>query len=133
MKMKDLVSILILEFIVIGFVILIFHLIPSKAQASIGAGLAFIGIGIWINILALRWSGFFQSATFWAAQIHLFFSAIPLFVYRMLNYRTGFSQIQIFGIPGPLFHRISTVIYLLLIISTLVDLGRLRLQRASEK
>jgi hypothetical protein len=132
-KRNDLLIILALEMIVIGVVTALFQLIPLKVYAAIAASVVFIAMGIFINIAALRWNEFYKSATFWVAQAHLFFSAIPLLVYRLLNFNTGFDQIQIFGIPGPEFHEIATRIYVVLLAATLLDLVRVTLRKRRTK
>lgn len=129
MNKKSLIKILLAEIAVVGIVTALFRFIPNKREAGVFAGLAFIGIGVWINIVALRWRNFYGSLTLWVTEIHLFVSAIPLFVYRLIFFHTGFDQLKIFGIPGPQFHRFATFIYLSLMASTVIDILHLTFER----
>jgi hypothetical protein len=126
MKQKHLTAILMAEILVIFIVTALFKFIGDKTLAALAASVVFISLGVFANVLALRWPRFLLSATFWLVQVHLFFSSIPLLVTRWIHLEEGFDQLTIFGIPGPQFHKVATMIYAALIVATTIDIIRVR-------
>ena len=53
--------------------------------------------------------------------ISCFVISIPMFIIRLYNYDIEFSEIQILGLAGPIFHRVSTTVFSALMIATVVD------------
>lgn len=131
-RARDLRFFLYLEIFTIPSVILIFKIIEPKSYAGIVAGVLFILIG---SVLVLRnfcWMNYRKSPTFWVSCIHLFLIALPLFVFRILNFETPFEELLVFGIPGPILHKISEKIFTVLILSTFGELMYVRKKQATD-
>lgn len=112
---------LLAEVVVIFMVIAVFRLIESRLIAGAVAGTVFIALGVFVLTPGLRNREYRRSKTFVAGCLHLFLSALPLFVTRLLNAATDFQNVSVLGMPGPIFHRVSTGIYVLLLIATILD------------
>jgi hypothetical protein len=98
------------------------------------AGGVFIALGVFIVSFAIKWRLLLGTATFWLGCAHLFLVALPMVVIRLLNAEEQFSQVRIWGLSGPLFHRVSTGLYLVLMISTAFDWWRFKgRERVGEK
>lgn len=123
---RQIALILAVELMVVVSVLVVFRVVQPRSLAALLASFEFISVGVLINVFALRWPKFYRSFCFWAAQFHLFFSSIPLLVFRVLYFNTGFDQVQIFGIPGPQFHFLAEKMYAILIFATVADLLRAR-------
>ncbi|HVK60275.1 MAG TPA: hypothetical protein VM432_01945, partial [Bdellovibrionales bacterium] len=65
-----------------------------------------------------------KSPTFYASLAHLFLTSLPLTITRFANYSLDFGDVRILGLPGPVFHGLSSAVYLVLILSTIFDLVR---------
>jgi hypothetical protein len=122
---------LISEILMIGAVALIFRTIPDRVLAGVVAGTLFVSLGLWILVLGLVSiksvdpdRRFWHSATFWAGCAHLFLTSLPLMITRLLNWSTSFEQVDVLGLPGPVFHRLSTTVFSVLILATAFDLWR---------
>lgn len=113
---------LIFEVLVVMAVVAVFRLIEVRLMAGAVAGLIFLALGLYIFVMGFKEPQFRRSKTFAAGCAHLFLSAIPLFLTRFLNYGLEFENVNILGLPGPLFHRVSTGIYIVLLVATLFDL-----------
>lgn len=104
----------------IPLVILIFKFIEPKKLASLFAATLFVScsaIVFWgeIKYHQLRSFSFFSAVGFFSI-----FSA-PMLVIRLLNYDLDFSEIYIWGIPGPDFHKYSNYGFWVLSVSSIVD------------
>lgn len=103
-----------------------FSLISVKIWAGISAGTVFIALGALILIEGMRNKELRYRPTFLMGLMHLFFVSLPMLGIRLWNYSMGFEQIQIWGLAGPVFHRLSTGVYFILVLATLFDWVRLR-------
>ncbi len=114
---------LFLELIVIGLVTAVFKLVADRLTAGAIAGTVFVLLGFYI--VRGGWKDRTKrTASFWMGCVHLFASSLPLMITRLLNRTGGFEDVNVMGLPGPVFHRVSTTIYLALIIATIWDLVR---------
>ncbi len=109
------------EILVIIAVPSIFRGIESRLIAGAVAGTIFVALGVWIVMRGLRDSSFRWTPTFIMGAIHLFGSALPLMITRLMNAAAGFEDVLVLGLPGPVFHQVSTGIFSLLMIATGVD------------
>lgn len=109
------------EVAVIFLVTGVFRLIENRLVAGAIAGSIFILLGLIVLAPGYRDRSYRRTKTFVAGCAHLFLSALPLFITRMFNATSSFENVSVLGMPGPLFHRVSTGIYLLLLIATLLD------------
>lgn len=114
---------LFLELLVIGLVTGVFKVIPDRLTAGAVAGTIFVLLGV--LIVRGGWKDRAKrTVSFWMGCVHLFASSLPLMITRMLNRSGGFEQVDVLGLPGPVFHRVSTSIYLVLIAATVWDFLR---------
>jgi hypothetical protein len=84
----------------------------------------FVSFGVFIVVIGAQVKAFRRTPTFWAGCLHLFGSALPLIVTRMMNFSKGFEDVRVLGLPGPVFHQVSTGIFGILMIATFFDLVR---------
>ncbi len=104
----------------------LFALLPSRPLAGALAGLYFLGSGLFMLYRVRRWTAPWKSLTLYALLVHVFLISIPLLLVRYLNRGVDFSSLHIFGIAGPTFHRVSTVVFFALILATWIDWLRVR-------
>lgn len=98
-------------------VTLLFKFIPSKQVASVIAGFGFVLWPALFLIFELR-----QSAKdkFYMIVLgaFLFANALPIFLLRILNWGTDFSELSLLGIPAPRFHSSSNFMYLVMMLTS---------------
>lgn len=121
MSVKNWLAILALEILTIPFVIALFKMLPKKTAAVI-AGVLFIGLGFGLLFFLVRKGQPLKTLTFWAGLVHLFAMSLPIFTVRLLHFEKDFTQIQVFGVPGPVYHYYSELFYTVLLAATIVDL-----------
>ena len=117
---------LLAEIATIAIVVLIFRMIPDRLVGGAVAGSVFVLLGSWIVGTGLLIRPVRRSFTFYLGGLHLFFVALPMMITRFLNWAQAFSEIRVLGLPGPVFHRLSTFVYLAMIIGTTIDFWRMR-------
>jgi hypothetical protein len=115
---------LVVEFLVVAAAPVIFTTIESRLLAGMLAGAIFVALGIFIVMIGVQNRVFRRTPTFWAGCLHLFGSALPLLITRLMNVSKGFEDVRVLGLPGPVFHRISTGVFAVLMIATAFDLIR---------
>jgi hypothetical protein len=118
---KRLAILFLVEVIVVVAVMFIFKMIENRVHAGLVAGSVFIALGLLIVGNGLRSFEFRKTGTFYLGAIHLGLIALPMFLTRLLNLQTGFSELTVWGLPGPVFHKLSTWFYMLLMITTLAE------------
>lgn len=118
---KDFRNLFVGEILVILLVVATFRSIEERIVAGAVAGTLFVVLGVWICGRALRSPRYRRTPTFVVGLIHLFGSALPLMVTRFANSAALFEDVRVLGLPGPVFHRVSSFIYLALLLATLVD------------
>jgi uncharacterized YccA/Bax inhibitor family protein len=109
------------EIAVIIAVTAVFKAIPERIVAGAVAGTMFVLLGLVIVGWGLKLPAVRRTPTFFAGLIHLFGSALPLMVTRFLNSAAVFEDVRVLGLPGPVFHQVSTFIYLGLMAATVFD------------
>ena len=122
--MKRFIWLLVAELLIVAVVPIIFITIHDRFSAGMVAGTIFIAIGVYIVFLGFKDLTFRRSLSFFAGLLHLFVSALPLFITRLIEYSKGFDDVQVLGLPGPAFHQLSTTIFSILILATVTDLTR---------
>jgi hypothetical protein len=127
MNRKDLLVFLGLELFAIVWAGLVFSLLPSKLFAGAMAGGYFVVFGLFVLYRISRWSRPWRSLTIYPLLVHVFGVAIPMLVTRFVHADLDFSQVKVWGLPGPVFHQLSTTIFSLLIAATVIDLLRVKL------
>lgn len=122
----------VLEVLTVLVVPLIFKFIENRTQAGFIAGSVFVFLGAFVVTGGLRGAQILRSPTFAVGCVHLFIVSLPLLITRALNYETSFEDLFILGVPGPLFHRLSTGLFVVLFVATVFDLWRaVRSKRSS--
>lgn len=107
-----------------------FKLIPDRGLASIVAGSMFVALGVTILALGLRDREFRKKFTFWLGLIHLFVISLPMMGTRIATFGADFQSVMILGIiPGPTFHRLSEMFYIVLVVGTVFDRIRFRAEQ----
>lgn len=119
MKSRQYLSFLIVEILVIFAVGGIFQLIANRLYAGMVAGSIFVSLGVWIVLGGVRSSK--KGWSLFVGLVHLFLIAIPMLSIRLLNASAEFQDVKIWGLPGPVFHKLSTWVYMVLIVATLAD------------
>jgi hypothetical protein len=130
MRMSDrnwYVTLLIAELAVIGLVIAIFSSVESRLMAGRLAGTIFTGLGVAIVIGSWK-RGSAKSGAFALGAVHLFLISLPLMISRWMQSEVDFGLVRVLGLPGPVFHRLSTAVYFCLLAATVFDLVRVFLR-----
>ena len=109
---------------VVGLAPIIFISIESRLIAGLVAGAIFVSLGVFIVAVGAQVRAFRKTPTFWAGVLHLFGSALPLLITRMMGLSKNFEDVRVLGISGPVFHQVSTGIFAVLLIATAFDLVR---------
>lgn len=120
MKLKNWFVILGLELATIVLVVTLFMNLDSQIAGLI-AGMLFGVLGLFIGFQLFR-TRTLRSFTFWWLFVYLFYSVFPMMLNRIQTWGTSFSEITIWGMAGPEFHKVSERIYLVLIFATLLDI-----------
>lgn len=124
MRIQNLLVFLGLQVLAIIWAGLSFAVIESRVLAGALAGGYFILSGLYmVGKLAQdpkRWS----FLMWYPLLVHVFVISIPMVITRFLNTDKAFADVRILGMEGPTFHRLSTTIFGLLVLGTLIDLAR---------
>jgi hypothetical protein len=121
---KVLLILLVLEIAVMIAVVFVFRTIENRFHAGLVAGSLFILLGM--AIVGRGWNSpeFRRVPTFAVGCLHLFGVALPMIIIRVLNADSDFREIPVWGLPGPVFHKLSEGVYLLLLLVTAFDAYR---------
>ena len=120
------------EVITVLAVMITFKLIENRVHAGLIAGTFFISLGLLIVGNGFKHSQLRKTVTFYLGCIHLFGVALPMVGTRLLNLSADFSDVRIWGLPGPIFHKVSTWIFMVMMIATLAE-GLLALKSKTQK
>jgi hypothetical protein len=124
MKWKELLVFLGLQVLAIAVAGLSFTLIENRLVAGAVAGSYFVSSGLYMVIRTHRYLGKWRLIYWYPLLVHVFLISFPMVVTRFLNSERAFEDIRILGMEGPVFHRLSTTVFSVLIIGTLIDLIR---------
>jgi len=125
MNRRDLITFLILQIIAIVWAGLVFRIFDSRLLAGFMAGAYFVGSGLYMLWRVWRWPDRIKALTLYPLAVHVFIISIPMMIVRLARTQAAFEDIQIWGLPGPVFHRLSTTVFMILIIATVIDLIRI--------
>lgn len=120
---KDLIAFLVIEVFGIVWAAVCFKLIPSTLIAGGLAGGFFLLSGIYMLLKILRWPRWWEAWVLYPMLVYLFGCTIPMLWERFTHMNLAFSEVKVWGIPGPEFHHISSSTLGLLILVTLVETG----------
>jgi hypothetical protein len=121
MRKRDLEWFLALQVFAVIWAGTVFGLIHNRLLAGALAGAYFVGSALVMLRWAWRWSNRWRAFCIYPLLAHLFGVAIPMLVMRFTHVDLPFSQIRIWGLPGPLFHQLSGWIFAALMVATVVD------------
>ncbi len=128
MNKKDLLIFIFIDFAVIAAVLFNFYYFDKKVAGLIGGAL-FLAQGFYILIKISKWDKFSSSASLYGTMAHLFLATIPVLVIRLAFWSTEFSHIQLGFITGPGLHKFAETIYLILIVSHIIDLLKVQFKK----
>lgn len=124
MRVQNFLVFLGLQILAIVWAGLSFAMIESRIMAGALAGGYFILSGLYmVGKLAQdpkRWS----FLMWYPLLVHVFAISIPMVITRFMNADQPFESVRILGMEGPTFHRLSTTVFGLLVLGTLIDLAR---------
>jgi hypothetical protein len=125
-------SLLIVLIIWIGVVGLLFAVIPDKKTASVIAGSGFVILPLLILFSEMQKSERNLSVIV-ASSVFFIFSALPIFLLRVLNWEKDFKELSVFGVPSEVLHRASNFLYIVMLIAVGVAFWRERNKSLSQK
>lgn len=128
MNRKDLLWFLALELLAVVWAGLVFRIFESRLVAGAMAGGFFVLSASFMAYRAYHWPDKWISPTWYAVLTHLFGISLPMVITRFLNAGVPFEQVRIWGLEGPVFHKLSTTVFSILMLATLVDLARVWLR-----
>ena len=120
-RMKKFMILLVVEVLVVVVAMSSFRFISERLLAAAVAGTVFVCLGLAIFIMGIRDAKFRKTFTFTIGCVHLFAVALPMMIVRFLNTTSAFSQVDIWGLPGPVFHKLSTYVYFALMLGAIAD------------
>lgn len=99
-------------------VVLLFWSIPDKKVASVIAGLGFLIIPILVLTQQFRQKKRNILVVITATAFFVF-SALPIFLLRVLNWEKDFKDLSLFGIPSDFLHKASNGLYVCMLVAVL--------------
>ncbi|MCB0364128.1 MAG: hypothetical protein H6624_16730 [Bdellovibrionaceae bacterium] len=121
MRRRNFVLFLILEILSSLIAVVLFKNLEDPRWAGVFAGIGFFTTGIVIVLMSWRWPEKWTLPTFWLAHVHVWVITLPMFLMRLAYWETPFTELRIMGMEGTLFHRVSEIIFTLLILATITD------------
>jgi hypothetical protein len=123
---KYLIWLFMAELVVVFAVGAIFRIVEPRLTAAFIAGSLFVVLGIAIVAYGFLERRFLKTPTFAIGVVHLCGIALPLLITRVIHSDLGFADVNVWGLSGPVFHKLSTWVYLGLMVATIFDLYRVR-------
>lgn len=121
MNRRDLVLFFILEILAIFWAGMLFATLENKRFVGALAGAYFVLSGLFMLYRAVRWPARWSSPTWYALMVHVFVISLPMLLLRFLQRDLDFNDVRILGLSGPAFHNLSSIVFTLLIVATIVD------------
>ncbi len=121
---KDFALFLILQLIAIAWAGAVFRIFDSRLLAGAMAGTYFTGFGLFMLYKLMRAPNTKRYLSLYPLLIHVFGVSLPMMAFRFLQYQSAFEDVRIWGLEGPVFHRLSTTVFTILIAATVFDLSR---------
>jgi hypothetical protein len=118
--MNNYLKYLLAEILTIVFVTLTFIFISPPLVAGRIAGMFFIAVGMYICSRGVSTPLFRRTYTFALACVHLLLSLVMILT-RFAHPDGSFANVHILGMPGPIYHKVATTVYVLLIAATCLD------------
>ena len=102
-------------------VIMFFKLIPDKQITSLFTGLGFVLIPTVFLVLEFKKAKAARSHVI-ILSVFLLFSALPIFISRIVYWGQDFSTLSVLGISLESLHKYSNALYILMMLSALNQL-----------
>jgi len=119
-----------LEIITVPTVIALFKTVEPKKTAAVIAGSLFVALGFFIYSKSYRAR---KSLTLYASFAHLFFFSLPMLTKRIFYWNSDFEDILFYGMSGPHFHKVSEILFVVLLTASLVDFARVKIKDRSSR
>jgi len=123
---RDLYIFLALEFFAVIWAGAVFSLVSARLLATALVGGYFVLSAFYMTWRAWNWPERWRSASIYPLTAHLWGLSLPMVIIRFLHAGDAFADVRIWGLSGPLFHRLSGWVYACLILCTFIDLGRVQ-------
>lgn len=123
MKPREFAIFFALEAFCIVWAALVFRIFDSRLLAGAMAGTVFSSLGVFILWRLVRAPDTRKYLTLYPALIHTFVISLPMMGFRFAQFGAAFEDVKIWGLEGPVFHRLSTTVFSILILATIVDLS----------
>ncbi len=107
--------------LVILLVIITFKVVPDKKWASVLTSLLFISVPSAIAYWEARFEGYKRRPSYWGSVFFLVFSALPIFLMRLIFWDMPFDQIEVLGVTGTWMHQASNMVFMLMMVCYFVD------------
>lgn len=133
MRWQELILFVGLQLLAIAVAGLSFTFIESRLLAGAVAGSYFVTSGLYMVTRTWRYAGKWSLIYWYPLLVHVFVISIPMVVTRFLNTERAFEEVKILGLDGPVFHRLSTTVFSLLIIGTMIDILRIYIREKRAK
>jgi hypothetical protein len=118
MRQKAFLFYLLIQFVVIGFVILFFKIIPDRQWAAFWAGMLFLVSPLLVAVDQFRRAKFRERLFFVGVLQFLLLFAVPILGLRLMNWGESFDQLSIFGLSGIILHKLSSKSYIIMMVLT---------------
>lgn len=125
-KISEVKVFLVLQVLTVPLVIMLFQLIEPRILAAMLAGLWFCVTSSFMAYRSARWKDFWKRPVFILSVVFSVGVSYPMLLVRALNWSKDFSELSIWGIPGPLFHKLSNYVFLALFVMTFRQFLKLR-------
>jgi hypothetical protein len=125
-KNRDLLIFLILQLITLPLVISIFKFLEPRILAALAAGSWFCVSSSFMVYRSYKWPKFWSAPVFIVSIIFCIGISFPMLLVRAFHWTQPFDEISIWGLPGPVFHRLSNSVFLALIVATVLEIVRNR-------
>lgn len=126
MNRRDLYIFLGLEFFAAVWAGAVFSFIPARLLAAALAGGFFVLSAFYMTWRVWNWPEFWRSATIYPLTVHLWLVSLPMLITRFLHPGEVFADVHIWGLSGPVFHRLAGWVFACLVLCTLIDLARVQ-------
>lgn len=98
-----------------------FKLIELRWQAGIVAGSIFVLVGIWMVFKTLKWPQKTKMLSFYTVRVHTWLFALPMLITRLRYIGHDFNEFNFFGVPAAQYHRAAEAVFLMMLVSTIID------------
>ena len=124
MNRRDLFLFLFLQMFAVVWAGAVFALIEERRVAGALAGGYFVVSGLVMVVKAWWWGDTWRALCWYPLLAHVFAISLPMVITRFMHVQLAFSEVKIWGLEGPQFHRLSSAVFGALVAATVIDLAR---------